>query len=389
MKKIGFTELEQIILGTAFLGSGGGGMTKTGYDFLSKLKSEKPDLSISLVTKDDNLDQNSLGMVICDIGAVSAIESRQDIAISAAFESLATYQKNYTQVETLAVLPVELGPESTMVPFVLAAANPKVVVLDGDGARRAVPQIELTTWANGDLSVSPAVITNDQNKSVTLICDSSAKLDEMLRPIISIPDFGNSASLAMFSNPISKLIQTMIPGTISLSIAMGKVIQSLQKLSIPDQGSLAEVNKLKAQLIGKGKVLNTLDNVGGGFDHGKIVIADSEKAGLFYTILNQNENLIVFSTQDTSPLAIAPDLICVITREFRVITNGEISSADELFIIRVQAPEVMKSERIIKGFQSIINKMGYAGSMDVKATDLIGLGDLLHDLLKKIKSNVY
>lgn len=386
MKTIGFEELEQIILGTAFLGSGGGGMAKTGTSFLNQLKQEHKSLAIKLAGEEDQLDEESLGMVICDIGAVSAIEAKQNVAILAAFNSLATYQKNYLKLDTVAVLPVELGPESTMVPFVLAAANPNIVVLDGDGARRAVPQIELTTWADQGLSVSPAVITNDQNKSVTLICDSAKKLDEMLRPIIGISDFNNSASLGMFSNTIKKMKAAMIPGTISLSQFLGKMIQDLQNMTSTDPATLNEVNQLQAQLLGKGKVVATSDEVSGGFDFGRLVIADAEDEQLTYTILNQNENLIVFSSKETSPLAIAPDLICVITKEFEVVTNGEKLKNDDLFIIRVQAHDQMKTPGILNGFKELINEMGYAGSMDIKATKLMGLGDLLHDLLEKTKT---
>ena len=385
MRKLGFDELEQIILGTAFLGSGGGGMTKTGYAFLEHLKKKYESVSIPLVAMDDaNLDPESLAMVICDIGAISAIESNQETAIIAAYQVLSTHQEKYTGKKTLSVLPIELGPESTMVPFVLAAALPGLVVLDGDGARRAVPQIELSTYASGYLTVSPAVITNDKGQSIVVNCDDATMLDDMLRPIVEIKNFGDSASLAMFSNSISDFLKTAIPGTISLSQNVGKMVQNLQKRVSTDPDTLAAVNELQAELIGKGKVLNTLDSVGGGFDHGKTLIADEETKVLF-TILNQNENLIVYSSENTAPLAIAPDLICVITKEFKVVTNGEISSLDELFIIRIQAPESMKSDGIVKGFQNLINQMGYAGSMKVPPQKLTPLGDLFVDLAKLIE----
>ncbi|MCS5490340.1 DUF917 domain-containing protein [Algoriphagus limi] len=387
MRKLGFEDLEQIILGTAFLGSGGGGMTKTGYAFLDQMKKQYPSVSLPLVeASDESLDPSSLAMVICDIGAISAIESNQGIAIKAAYDFLADHQEKYTGKKTTAVLPIELGPESTMVPFVLAAACPELVVLDGDGARRAVPQIELTTFASNNLDVAPAVITNDQPQSVLVNCEGAGVLDAMLRPIVEIENFGDSASLGMFSNPISAFEKAMIPGTITLSQMVGKMVQNLQNGVETDPQTLQQVNILQAELIGKGKVLNTLDNVDGGFDHGKTLIADTETHKL-YTILNQNENLIVFSSDETAPLAIAPDLICVITKEFKVVTNGEISSVDELFIIRVQAPEQMQNQGIVKGFQELINEMGYAGSMTVPPQKLIGLGDLFNQLADLIKKN--
>lgn len=387
MKQIGFEELEQIILGTSFLGSGGGGMTKTGYAFLNQLKTNFPALKLSLADwNDPSLDPESLGMVICDIGAISAIESNQSKAILAAFSALSDHQEKYTSKKTLAVLPIELGPESTLVPFVLAAYCPGIIVIDGDGARRAVPQIELSTYASNQLAVSPAVITNDQGQSIIVNCDSPEMLDDMLRPIVEIENFGDSASLAMFSNSLADFGKALIPGTISLSIAAGKMIQNLQKGLPTDPDTIKVVNGLEAELIGKGKVLNTVDNVGGGFDHGKTLIADPETMTL-YTILNQNENLIVYSSDQTAPLAVAPDLICVITKEFKVVTNGEIGSQDELFIIRVQAHSSMQVPSIVKGFQSLINQMGYAGSMTVPPQKLIGLGDLFMNLSALIKKD--
>lgn len=361
-------------MGSALLGSGGGGSISTGRNFIKIILQQKR--KVELVDKPSD----EFGFVLADIGAVSAEESQQELAIYHAFDRLNDYCKAVYKKQCKCVFPVETGPENTFAPILLAAKK-GLDVYDGDGAGRAVPQIQLCSYASAGIQPSPAAITNDKNDSMLVFCDDPAGLDALLRPVTAAPQFGNSASLAFFPAPLKNLAKACVYGSISYALYTGMLLKALaQKDGERMKEAMTVVNKKEACLLCSGKVISVTDQVQGAFDIGSVTI--KTKKGDLITIYNQNENLIAFSSGQSAPLAVAPHSICYVRRFLQPITNAEIKKDDEVSVLCIKAvPQLMKPF-VLKGFQKLLNGLGYGGkAAGIQSENpLMPLGKLLQSL---------
>lgn len=98
---------------------------------------------------------------------------------------------------------------------------------------------------------------------------------------------------------------------------------------------------------------NATNGTRDGFDFGTIIFKNSETT---YTILYQNENIIAWSTDDEKPLALGPDLICYVTEKGLTFSNDDLDyyeselKEQEVYIIRVKAPEQLRGAKILASF---------------------------------------
>lgn len=376
MKTLNRENLNYILTGSALLGSGGGGSISTGKNFINIILKQKKVVNLIDTVSDD------FGFVLADIGAVSAEESRQDIAIYNAYDKLNAYYKSVYKKECTCIFPVETGPENTFAPIVLAAKK-GISVFDGDGGGRAVPQIQLCSYAAAGINPSPAAITNDQHDSLLVFCDDAAGMDSLLRPVTAAAQFGNSASLALFPASVKELANACVGGSISFALYTGMLIKALQtKNKKLIQSSLPFVNKKRACLLGSGKVTNVEDQVSGAFDIGRVVLITHE--GEEITIYTQNENLIAFSSKDSSPMAVAPHSIAYLKNKSTPITNSEIKKNDEISLLCIEAAPELLTPRVKSGFQILLGTLGYAGKVAIlkSGNSLVPLGTLLQSLAK-------
>jgi len=365
--------LEYILHGSALLGSGGGGEIKAGKQFIQVILKQKH--VVNLVNKPTG----GFAFVLADIGAVSAIEASQEKAIYHAYDILNNYFKK-NRGSCTCLFAVETGPENTMAAIVAAAKN-KISVFDGDGAGRAVPQIQLCSYASAGLRPAPAAITNDKSDALIVFCDSPSGMDSLLRPVTAAPEFGNSASLAMFPATDAQLAKGCVKGSISYSLYTGMLLQGIVRKDkkLIDQ-SRKKVNGRRGVYLAKGRVVNVTDQVSGAFDIGSVTLKCDK--GEMITIYNQNENLIAFSSRHSQPLAVAPHSICYLKNTLEPITNGEIKKNDVVHLIGVEAVRPLMTPSVLAGFQSLLNGLGYGGKAGVMDSSfkLKPLGDLLISL---------
>ena len=374
MQQLNKENLEFILVGSTLLGSGGGGAIKTGKEFIGIILQE--DHIVNLI--DDKSDD--FAFVLADIGAISAIEEHQEVAIYNAFDVLSNYHKKLNGKGCKCLFPIETGPENTFAAIVAAARN-KIDVFDGDGAGRAVPQIQLSSYAENNIAPAPAAITNSSKDALIVFCEGSADMDSLLRPITGTKQFGNSASLALFPGTVKELANGCVIGSISYSLYTGMLIEGLKNANKDlIERALPAVNKRNACLIGKGTVKKTTDTVAGAFDFGSVTVTTVE--GDEITVFNQNENLIAYSTNSSEPLIVAPHSICFLRYDMSPITNAEIAEKDQIYLIAIESyPELMKN-KVLMGFSILLNGMGYAGKTGTIHSNLewSPLGSLLKSI---------
>lgn len=371
-------KLYQIIEGAALLGSGGGGNKAAAYALLNYIVETAPSGKVQLLSAlDHTFDSSEMGCVIADIGANSAQEEKQYEAIATAFNELSMQIQRTVGTSLAFVLPIETGPENSMVPFVVAACY-GIPVLDVDGAGRAVPVLQLATFS--ELPPCPAVIANDKGDFILLQIDKVADLDSMLRPITGSALFGNSGSLALWPSRIDSLLKYGVKNSLSYAMACGELIFYLKKGLQADPACLSFVNERKACLLGQGRVQSIQNKEEGAFDYSQVVIRDV-LTDTTISVLVQNESLILYNSNQPGPMLTAPASIGYLTTDGSAITNAEIKQEDEVFVLAIDAHEVLKQPERLRLFKEQLQEFAYFGELKYQLPAEEGLADLLVRLI--------
>ena len=181
--KLGKIELEHLLAGAAFLGSGGGGSIKAGQMFIDRIVKEG---GVYITTKPPTGD----GCVMADIGANAAIEAGQVDALIRCFTVMDDYWHAVNSTHLTCLYPIETGPENTLAPMVLGAIK-GLPVFDGDGGGRTVPEVQLCSYASAGINVAPLAMANEGKDAIIAFSANAADMDKMLRPMTAAPQFGN------------------------------------------------------------------------------------------------------------------------------------------------------------------------------------------------------
>lgn len=363
IKKISKEELECIILGGAFLGSGGGGsiaQAETIKEYILK-KTDKV-----IVKKYDEICDEEDGAVVAIMGSPSKSNGKKDDDLSApkrSFEKLAEFKNT----EFSFSVPVEVGAVNTIVPFAVAAEL-NIPVIDGDGAGRAVPQLEITTFAQAGISPSPAVLVNSISSEhpqleINLEFDKTSTeqslsdtLESTARGIITTDEFGAVGAISTYSLSGKDLSKAIIKDTISFAYHIGKKVKDAIKEGKNPVNNLLnwfDSMELRHYEFGEGKVIKKSVTSLGGFDIGEIEIKD-EKTGDVLQIKYKNEILIAYLNGKV--WGMVPDLMCYMTPQGPV-SNVEIKEGDRVTLIGLPGPLEMKNEFTIEKFMNVLKHL--------------------------------
>lgn len=394
-------ELENIVKGATFLASGGGGSYSVGMKLTEHFKKGYyPSDSFELVRISD-LKPKTSGIVVAYIGSP---ESAKNFTVpDAAVSALETF-KQETKKTIDCIIPVEIGALSTTVAC-LVAAKMEIPVLDGEGAGRAVPTLNLISLSTGGISVNPTIIagppSKDQNPYVSIEISNSDqigasdKIESMVRPIISQPEYQEIAGLAMwYVDDIKSIRENLIEDSVSRCMQLGELIRVQQASSKPDLkailNSFPKSGDYHATILYSGKIISASTQTAGGFDNGMLVFEVPDIGPNFRKIklIFQNESMLLWDSELASPRVMAPDLISYfIVKEEKqgqqlVYSNSDIMANDQLLpefqnasilMVGLQAPQLLrkterklaelrKQQQLFKNYMSFLNTLGYYGS---------------------------
>ncbi|MBV7273888.1 DUF917 family protein [Clostridium sp. PL3] len=366
-------DMEYIIQGAAFLGSGGGGGIEDAHIIEENIFTNTSYVEIKNVS---DVKSGESGAVVALMGAPSALKESADFTSpKRAFELLQQIKGNNFSY----CLPIEVGAVNSLVPM-LVASQLGIPVIDADGAGRAVPQLETTTLAMANISPSPAALVNSITEkfpsyavSISLdkvkLPDGKAQADlmeEAARNMIDLKDFGQVGALSMYYIPQSKLEEGVIPDTLKYAHNIGKVIVdgSQTGKSIENLKSWFKNNKIKYFTFDESEVIEVKaasSGQGGGFNIG--IVKVKNKSGDVVTINYENENLFAYLNENTkNPWAMAPDLICYMTDK-GALSNMEIKKGQTVTIFGLPCNSKMRRKFITDRFMQILKSLKiYDGS---------------------------
>lgn len=388
-KILGRAELEPLLLGGCFFGSGGGGTIESARGLVQHFEKGAyyPVDQVRVVTVDEATEGDAV--MVAYMGSPEAIDG----AAYPLGPVLAVEQIQARLKQEGRRLAYVVPPESGALGFTVAclvAAKLGLAVVDGDGAGRAVPSLPMLTFAAQHVDPKPAVLVSQDGLTVELDVtpakggvrgdrqhqeDVSVIVEQMMRPIVADPEFKQFGGLAMWVMTPAKLREAVpITGTLTRALTFGQALQ---------QGAFKSVDALLAALHERwgvracalfptGELLGAAVDTSGGFDLGTVTIKAAAQTA---EVLYQNESLLAWASDRAQPLCMAPDSICYFFEGAgdAVASNGDLVEANgglnpaykgrPVTVIGLSANPHLRQRGglILDSFMQQVNQLGYRG----------------------------
>ena len=367
-------DLETMINGAAFFGSGGGGPVKVAKQMVRKMSGVVKIASIEKAASDTS----KMSAVTAYIGSPNdslhvSIDAPRNAVV--ALDRVCGQQLTHEtalhaslSLETICyLLPVETGVNSIVACVVANAFG--IPVIDGDGAGRAVPMLSMLSYAYPKQHTFQTVLANSENDTYVLRLADVNKVESLVGPLITLNE--HKAGLVLWPMNAKKLTASVaVPNTLSNCYALGKLLQDENFLSdLPE--ALFEMGYPSCAAIGAGKIssiqnqtVNNLDNM----------FIDIQCDTHVLRIISVNENLLAWQNDKTSPVAMAPNLISWVTEAGTAFSAADIEQVGEdIIILGEKNPKIhvysIEPNRHIQDFQSwpdiqaqfngVLSKIGY------------------------------
>ncbi|KND56840.1 Conservative hypothetical protein probably involved in hydantoin, pyrimidine utilization [Candidatus Burkholderia verschuerenii] len=380
-------DLEPLLLGGAFFGSGGGGTIESARHLAAhfNIGDYYSVDTVKVVPVDEALEGDAV--MVAYLGAPQAINSAA-YPFGPVQAALAVQERLASQSRKLAyVVPPESGALGFVV-AVLVAAKLGLAVIDADGAGRAVPSLPMLTFAAAEINPRPAFLVsqnglsveldvkprNSKNGDATHQRDVSTIVEQMMRPVVADPEFGQFGGLAMWVMAPDEVARaTPIRGTITRALELGRVIGRGQIRNVTELiDYLAECCNINARMVSRlGRLVSAKVDTTSGFDVGKVIIQSGEQT---YTVIYQNESLIAWDSERAQPIVLAPDSIAyfvggngqsIFSNGDLVQENGrlnpEIGERPVTLIAWPAMTAIQKPGLALDSFMVLLNSLGYLG----------------------------
>lgn len=339
MRKIGVKEIEDIAVGAAVYGTGGGGDPYVGK--LMAIDAIKTYGEVTLLDVDE-VPEDAIVVPSSMMGAPTILIEK----IPNGKEALSAFSllKNYLGKEISATIPIEAGGLNSMIPFAVAATL-GIPVVDADGMGRAFPELQMVTFSLGGVKSTPMILC-DEKGNATMFNTINNKWTETLARAVTVVS-GGSTMLASYAMTGSQVKETSIKGIISTTEKVGRAIRIAKSNNTNPVDAV-----LKASggfELFKGKVCDILRKTDGGFVRGESkMMGIDEYKGKSIKIEFQNENLMA-QTDDGKVLATVPDLIVVLDIETgHAITTETLRYGNRGVVICIPCDEKWRTEAGIK-----------------------------------------
>ncbi|HIC88757.1 MAG TPA: DUF917 domain-containing protein [Anaerolineae bacterium] len=304
MRKLYSQNIEDLALGAAVLGTGGGGDPYIGKLMaIHAIEKYGPVTLLSL----DEVDDDMLIVPSAMMGAPTVIVEKlpKGDEIINAFKML----ESYLGQKIDATISIEAGGLNSTTPLTVAARL-GLPMVDCDGMGRAFPEIPMVTFTLCDISATPFAMADEKGNSAILNTINNHWTETFARSITV--DMGATALIACYAVTGKQLKKCSVPGTITLAEEIGRAIREART-------SHADVIEAVLNVTGgfqvfKGKVTDVRRRTVAGFARGEATFEGIDGyAGSKLELNFQNENLVAI--RDGEIIVSVPDLITVLDAE--------------------------------------------------------------------------
>ncbi|MBC1735796.1 DUF917 domain-containing protein [Listeria seeligeri] len=332
--------IENIAIGAAFLGTGGGGDPYIGKMMaLTAIKKYGP---VKLLSPEEIADDDYF-IPAAMMGAPSVLIEKfpKGDEFVRVFEKLGRYLGK----EVKGTFPMEAGGVNSMIPIVVAAQL-GLPLIDCDGMGRAFPELQMVTFHLDGISATPMAIT-DEKGNIGIMETIDNKWTERLARVTTV-EMGASSLVSLYPCDGAQVKQSSIKHIVTLSEEIGKVIR---ETSLDESEKLQQLlDVTKGYHLFEGKITDVVRETRAGFNFGRVRINGLNNDAESEVIVHfQNENLV--AEKNGQPIAITPDLICMVDLETLMPVTTEALKYGKR--VRVMALPADDAWRTAKGIETV------------------------------------
>ncbi len=252
-----------------------------------------------------DLDDDDWVAVVSNMGA--PLVGQERLADSRNIARAVAMQEEYHGWKFRAVMSLEIGGNNSIQPL-MAAAHLGLPVVDADTMGRAYPEAQMTSVAVGDLRPYPCALYDPRGiEAIVTNVPTWKWMERASRKICA--EMGSIASTCKAPRTGAEIKQWGIHFTTSKAIGIGRRVREAQRLHLDPIAAVLE--EAGGKLLFRGKVVDVARRTTEGFLRGTAVIEGlDEDRGARLELAFQNEWVIAW--RDGAPIAMSPDLICVL-----------------------------------------------------------------------------
>ena len=335
MRTIGIQEIEDIALGAALLGAGGGGDPYVGK--LVAMGAVKACGPVTLLDPEEVPD-DALVVPIAMMGAPTVL-GEKGIGGSE-YQTLYNMVSQFFGKKIYAFMPIEAGGVNSMLP-IAACARLGLPLVDCDGMGRAFPELQMVTFTIGGMSATPMALTDEKGNSVIFETITNKWTEELARAVTM--SCGGSVSVSLYPMTGAQMKAYSVKNIVTRSQKLGEASRTVKNCAAvvtPEEHFLQFSEGYK---LFKGKIADVLRETRGAFNFGKVMLEGiGECKGHQAYVEFQNENLT--ATVDGEILATTPDLICLVdTETFTPVTTDALKYGKRVLVVGLKCFEMWRT----------------------------------------------
>jgi len=336
VRKIGLKEIEDIALGAALLGAGGGGDPYVGK--LVAIGAVKECGEVTMLSVDEVPD-DALVVPIAMMGAPTILSEK---AVGGnEYKTLFEMVTRFYNREIFAFMPIEAGGVNSMLP-IAAAARLNLPLIDADGMGRAFPELQMVTFTIGGVRATPMALVDEKGNSVIFDTITNKWTEELARSVTM--SCGGSVSVSLYCIDGATLKKYAVRDIVTRSEKLGAAIRTVKQTTgkTPEESFFEFTEGYK---LFKGKIVDVLRETRGAFNFGKVVLDGiGEFKGQSADVEFQNENLVARVNEKI--LATTPDLICIVdTETFTPVTTDALKYGKRVMVVGLKCFDMWRTEK--------------------------------------------
>lgn len=303
-RQIGVQEVEDIALGAAVLGTGGGGDPYIGK--LMATQAIRQHGPVELVTVDEVPDAD-ISVAIAMMGAPTVMLEKLPGGQECvhAFRSIESYLGQPVKY----IYSIEAGGLNSTIPITLAAQL-RLPMIDLDGMGRAFPEIQMVTHNLFGITATPFTMADEKGNSAVLATIDNRWMETFARSIAV--NMGATAHIGAYAASGKQQKEAAVHGTMSLAEQIGRAIRQARAAHTDVIQAIQQVTG--GVVVFHGKIADVQRRTVAGFARGEAILDGiGDDSGSRLHIQFQNENLI--AERDGEVVVSVPDLITLVEED--------------------------------------------------------------------------
>lgn len=326
MLEVTIDDVDDLAVGAAVLGSGGGG-----DPYIPALMAREAIRRHGppSVVRPEALDPDGMIVTLAVIGAPTAMAEKfyRGSAVTSALRVLETLLAR----RCIGLMPVEVGGVNALVP-ITAAAELGLPIVDADAIRRAFPRVELTVFTLADIGASPMVVVDAEDNTVLIRSTHNHDVERLARATAA--EMGMFCLAAAYPTTARQVDEFAIHGSLTYCAELGRLTRRLATEGPDAYGTLLE--HCGGRLVFSGKVDEINRRTEHGWSVGTITLAHLDNPDRLMRIDFQSENILAI--EDGLPIVTTPDLISLLDVETgRPITTESLDYGHRLHVLALPA----------------------------------------------------